>query len=530
MRDYCTLTRQQGELQCICDEKGKLYALDTPKGIFEMDPGHHNMDQLCMGIEALLANAKGSIVRTSVSILEQMQRYLPAGSSISDGNKVPAVIYPIFQGKLLCEFYNVTLHLDTDSVATPYPLYPEKREPNPRLSKRNAGIGYCIVDARTGLFLETNTLFQESVALDPAVLMRSRCEELGMKDLLLLATLNADRKCFFQAQFRANDNKHWFISESIIIDDRECIRIWSPKNVAFPESHLAGSELAKTYCSHWENKPARVLICDDNELLVDTCCSIMDWADIEYAVASNGKEALHHLESAEYHCVFLDLNMPKLNGFDTARLIRQSKRDYRSIPIIAMTATPLTDADLARQLKHFDAILQKPFDIEDVKTSVDQARRNLEMKQQIQRSHQAGQALAQADVTLLHQDYEPTPFMVQFSTRTEILEDLRKHILSTLESNLAFLEKLDARSHRDQLKALVQRSQSMAVSIGAWKLATHAGMIHEKLSHPPSDRNQTQDKEILMQCLEEALCFYNTVDWTVFIGSAHPVTATQACH
>ncbi len=359
--------------------------------------------------------------------------------------------------------------------------------------------------------------------------MRSRCEEMGMKDLLLLATLNTDKKCFFQSQFRANGSKHWFISESFKVDDRECIRIWCPDNVAFPESHLAHMELSRNFCSLWENKPERVLICDDNKLLVDTCCSIMDWAGIHYDIASNGKEALQQLETNSYQCVFLDLNMPRLNGFDTARLIRQSKRNYQAIPIIAMTGTPLTEADLTRQLKHFDAILQKPFDIEDVKVSYDRALMHLEMKKRIFSPNSASPSEFSFSESLSHQDYEPTPFMVQFSERSQVLEDLRDHIVSTLENNLAFFEKTYSQNFPEELKPLVQRTQSMATSVGAWKLATHAGLLYEKLSQYPTE-NLNAASEGLIQCFEEALCFYNTVDWKNFLSSSISAREIQTSH
>jgi len=520
IHDYCTITRNEGEVQCICDEKGHLHAIHTSSGIIGTHPDHDNIRDLCMAIEPLLENAKGSIVRTTIQPKYRLSKYCELPETW-ETLKIDTVIYPIFQGKLLCEFYNVTLHIEDIHQE---PTCPQSAS-SPRF-KPNRKAAYCTVDARTGLFLETSRTFETLINLEKSILMRSRCEELGMKDLLLLATLIADRKCFFQSHLRSDAGKHWFLSETIIIDERECIRIWCPENVVFPESHLTGSKLAKTYCDHWENKPERVLICDDNELLVDTCCSIMDWAGIHYNVASNGKEALHHLESGDYQCVFLDLNMPKLNGFDTARLIRQSKRSYRTIPLVAMTATPLSNADLSRQLKHFDSILQKPFDIEDVKVSIEQARSNVEMKKRVQSGFSDSTGNISNNGTQLHSDYEPTPFMVKFGNRNDILEDLRNHILSTLESNLAFLGKLAPATHQDHLKSVIQRTQSMAISIGAWKLSTHSGIFLEYLNHPEISELETT-KESVIRCLEEAICFYNTVNWEQFISSG---LLTQVLH
>lgn len=510
MHDYCLLTRKGTEVQFICDERDRLYAVHTPYALNELNPSTHSLGTGLPEIASLLGNAKGSIVRTTLPVPASLNSYVPEAFWMQSPI-LGVTLYPIFQGKMRCELYNVTL----------YPINPANASANPHPDPAEglkSTIGNCLIDARTGLFLEANKAFQEVMGLDADHLFRARCEELGMSDLLLLATLNADRKCFFQSQFRASDVPRWFLSESCKLDDHECIRIWSPNQVSCPESHLVGFQLARTYCASWKDKPERVLICDDNELLLDTCCSIMDWAQIGYDVAHNGKEALQQLERQTYQCVFLDLNMPRLNGFDTARLIRKSRRDYRSIPIIAMTATPLTQADLARQLKHFDAILQKPFDVEDVKASVRQARERLD----IQPNPEAGNPSNLPDranpnaAAHAHDDYEPTPFMKRFCNRPEVMEGLRNHMLRTLESHLAFLETLEWGSADKAATSVVQQMQSMSISIGAWKLATHTGILHAHLLANSTPETLDIARASVATCIEESLCFYNTVNWETF--------------
>lgn len=54
---------------------------------------------------------------------------------------------------------------------------------------------------------------------------------------------------------------------------------------------------------------------------------------------SNGQEAIDHLaHSAEYEIIFLDLNMPVMNGVECLRLIKQNEI-YRKIPVIIITTS-----------------------------------------------------------------------------------------------------------------------------------------------------------------------------------------------
>jgi CheY-like chemotaxis protein len=62
--------------------------------------------------------------------------------------------------------------------------------------------------------------------------------------------------------------------------------------------------------------------------------------DIECVTASNGFEALHYLESAVQipSLIFLDLNMPVMDGFDCLKLIKRNSR-FKKIPVIIFTTS-----------------------------------------------------------------------------------------------------------------------------------------------------------------------------------------------
>src|SRR6188508_2807820 len=81
---------------------------------------------------------------------------------------------------------------------------------------------------------------------------------------------------------------------------------------------------------------ARVLVVDDDERnLLAIRTVIEDLADVE--VAASGDEALRHLLKGEFAVILLDVYMPGMDGYETAKIIREREQTKR-IPIVFLSA------------------------------------------------------------------------------------------------------------------------------------------------------------------------------------------------
>ena len=84
-----------------------------------------------------------------------------------------------------------------------------------------------------------------------------------------------------------------------------------------------------------------VLVVEDNVINQQIAVEILSAEGVEVNVLSNGREAVEHLldnaASHRYHAVFMDLQMPEMDGYDATRAIRE-KMSAEQLPIIAMTA------------------------------------------------------------------------------------------------------------------------------------------------------------------------------------------------
>ena len=107
----------------------------------------------------------------------------------------------------------------------------------------------------------------------------------------------------------------------------------------------------------------RILIVDDDDEIRELL--EFDIAQSGYFVdtASNGKDGLTKALNNSYDLIILDVMMPKMNGFDVCKNIRQAKL---SIPILMLTAKGTIDDKTIGFDSGADDYLVKPFDIQEV--------------------------------------------------------------------------------------------------------------------------------------------------------------------
>lgn len=86
-------------------------------------------------------------------------------------------------------------------------------------------------------------------------------------------------------------------------------------------------------------KDIHVLVVEDNELNQILAAHLLESWEAKVALAENGKEALDKLNQHRYDIILMDVQMPIMDGYQTARYIRSQFDDTkRNIPIVAMTA------------------------------------------------------------------------------------------------------------------------------------------------------------------------------------------------
>ena len=140
---------------------------------------------------------------------------------------------------------------------------------------------------------------------------------------------------------------------------------------------LGGGEKTTTALETFQEQDfsgKRVLLVEDNELNIEVAAELLDVVGIQVEQALNGKLAVESVFGHEpnyYDLIFMDIQMPVMNGYEAARNIRFSgRKDLRTIPIIAMTADAFADDIRKAEEAGMDGHISKPVDIEKLEDAL----------------------------------------------------------------------------------------------------------------------------------------------------------------
>lgn len=112
----------------------------------------------------------------------------------------------------------------------------------------------------------------------------------------------------------------------------------------------------------WENY--RVLVVDDTKTNRIVARSLLVANSVNADFAESAETALEMIKNQKYDIIFLDYMMPKMNGGELLREIRNLGADYETLPIIALTANVISNAKQKYMELGFDDFLEKPIEEE----------------------------------------------------------------------------------------------------------------------------------------------------------------------
>jgi len=145
-----------------------------------------------------------------------------------------------------------------------------------------------------------------------------------------------------------------------------CSRISLLKNQVFTSFSTTKEEInmninnTKTLVDKSKLSHIKVLLVDDNNINLKLAKTLLEMQGIQVVTAENGYEAVELSATQYFHLIFMDLHMPKLNGFAAAKAIRESDTPCKETTIVALTANAMPE----EQLQAFDSgmndILLKP--------------------------------------------------------------------------------------------------------------------------------------------------------------------------
>ncbi len=208
---------------------------------------------------------------------------------------------------------------------------------------------------------------------------------------------------------------------------------------------------------------ARVLVADDNDFSRQLLQVSLEQAGVEVASATDGFELLEKAREKKYDIIFLDINMPALDGISAARIIREQTVNNLT-PLVAVTADLFTSEAKTSRKALFDETLYKPVSPGDVAAVVERL---------LQRRSTAAERNNEAADNLWH----PARFR------------------AALDEQLDLLTQAMVRMQRDQIKEIAHQINGLTGYFGHERLSATARRLE--------DAALTADEARLRQWLDE---------------------------
>ena len=126
-----------------------------------------------------------------------------------------------------------------------------------------------------------------------------------------------------------------------------------------PEDNKSISEL-NTF-SH-----IKILVVEDNLMNQKFILGLLKKLNIDLDLAESGKQAIEKINSEKYDVILMDIQLPDTNGFEVAKIIRNTKNPNINTKMIALTASAMGQDILKAQAVGMDDFLSKPFRPKDL--------------------------------------------------------------------------------------------------------------------------------------------------------------------
>jgi PAS domain S-box-containing protein len=147
-------------------------------------------------------------------------------------------------------------------------------------------------------------------------------------------------------------------------------------------------------------RDVRILVAEDNSVNVFVLAQFLRKWGVSFDVVENGQQALEKIQQQPYDLVLMDLQMPVMTGYEATRTVREQPEErFRSLPILALTASTRIGLEERVDLAGFTDFVGKPFKPDELFAKIAQYSSRPELRSQARASEKhPEQALIRAEL------------------------------------------------------------------------------------------------------------------------------------
>lgn len=274
----------------------------------------------------------------------------------------------------------------------------------------------------------------------------------------------------------------------------------------------------KNLIEEFTHKPsfsAHVLAVDDTPANLHLLSELLKDLGVTVYTSANGMEALEACAERQFDLIFMDIQMPIIDGMETTRRIRQTESKDNRTPIVALTAHAMTDQKAQLLLSGLDDYLSKPITeiqlIHILKRWLKTTPRpsDTPAKKSNRTTVASDKTDASSTTSLLEKPVDLNLCLQLSNGKPDLARDMLSMLIRDLPDQKKLLINYQQGNEREELAALVHKIRGGASYCGVPKLQACSNVVDEQLRHA---RYVASDFEALIAAIEELISWTEECD------------------
>jgi two-component system sensor histidine kinase BarA len=237
----------------------------------------------------------------------------------------------------------------------------------------------------------------------------------------------------------------------------------------------------------------KILCVDDNSANLKLIGAFLSEFDVDTALANNGVEAIERCEKNRFDIVFMDIQMPGMDGLKASKLIRKTSAKNLKLPIIALTAHAMKGEKERLLSEGMDDYLTKPINQEQLKSCIKKWTDN-----DIQFIKSAGTSTKNSPSDILDKSIDWTLSIKNAGGREDLAKEMLTMLVASFKDSIELIQEYLEETQLSKLIEQVHKLHGATAYCGVPKLKSLAQQYESLLKTTGFDEKLSEIHELFV--------------------------------
>lgn len=265
---------------------------------------------------------------------------------------------------------------------------------------------------------------------------------------------------------------------------------------------------------------ARILAVDDNPANLKLVITLLQEAGVDVHGASNGYDAVRCVRQQTFDLVFMDVQMPGMDGIETTAKLRELENGAH-IPVVALTAHALSEEKSLLMNSGFDGFLTKPIDEKQLLTEINRLTGHTLTQDSSERQSESPPSRIKPSAKGLSEATVDIPESIRLAgNKADLAEELFSMLLESLPEAMHGIGRAHERQQTERLLEEVHRLHGATRYCGVPALRDAAARLETTIKRTPDKASPLV--RIIQEEAERLLYWAERNDWQTAFRQLRP--------